>query len=130
DHVTRPQAGVVSRPACGHRLDEQPDGTSRRLRELLGDRLDLEPEARPGHIPAGDELVGDAFGEVDRDREAEADAAAAAVRAGGARGVLSPRGRAWRRPSAPPLFPGLIEASVWIAPTSCAFWPLADGTRT
>jgi hypothetical protein len=26
--------------------------------------------------------------------------------------------------------PGLIDASVWIAPTRCAFCPFSDGTRT
>jgi hypothetical protein len=49
--------------------------------------VDLHAEARPVDRAAGDELVGDPTGEVDRDREAETDASAAAARERRAGGV-------------------------------------------
>src|SRR5581483_456816 len=44
--------------------------------------------------------------------------------------VLMPTRRARQSTRAPPLLPGLIDASVWIAPTRCAEPPFSDGTRT
>jgi hypothetical protein len=87
DHVARPKSGLVCRAGGGQGLDEQPGGSSCRPRELLRDRLDLQAEARPSDLLAGDQLAGDPVREVDRDREAQADASAGAVRNGSTGGV-------------------------------------------
>jgi hypothetical protein len=105
--------------AGGDGLDEQPGR----------DRLNLHAEARPGDLAVGDQLTGDPFGEIDRDREAEPDAPP----------TRAPERRTGRVDAdelrlavdeSTAAVAGLIDASVWIAPTRCAVPPLSDGTRT
>src|SRR5262249_40606841 len=80
DDVAGPDPGLRRGPAGSHGLSEQPAGTARLLRELLRDLLHLHSEARTGDLAAGDQLVGDACRQVDRDREPEPDAPATRVR--------------------------------------------------
>src|SRR5262245_59403212 len=87
DDVAGPQAGLVCWAACGHGPDEQAGGSSCRAGELGRNRLDLQAEARPSDLLPRDQLVGDPFGEVDRDRKPEANASAGAVREARAGGI-------------------------------------------
>jgi hypothetical protein len=70
-------------------------------------------------VPGLDDLPGAVGDDVGRDREPDPDRRAAELGSAAAR-VGTPKTRPDRSTRAPPLFPGLIAAEVWIASGSVA----------
>ena len=79
---------------------------------------DADAEVRVRHRDALDDVVRDLLGPVRRDGEADADVAVAPPLV--AIAVLMPTTSPFVLTSAPPELPGLIAASVWIAPAIVA----------
>lgn len=80
-----------------------------------------------GGAAVGDQLIGNAFGLVDRNRKAEADRSAlrfaAGVSAHGCDRGVDPHQLAVQIDQRAPELPGLIAASVWMASSTVSWLP-------
>lgn len=76
DHVLRAQPGRGGGAARGHYLDEEPFGQPRLFSRCGWYRDRLQSEEGVGGAAGGDDLIGDALGEINRYGKTEPDAAA------------------------------------------------------